>query len=129
MVDQAGDANWQAVIDSDFNLYSVETAYKFTEQLSVEYSLEYLTLDPDPEDESTWIHVVRADHFFTPDLYINLFFQTNSAIDRRNIQATFVYRYQPPFGTLQFAYQRGTAEFGERSDQGNTFFIKATTVF
>ena len=50
-------------------------------------------------------------------------------IDRRNIQATFVWRYQPPFGTLQFAYQRGTAEFGERSDQGNTFFLKATTVF
>lgn len=115
--------------DSDFDLYSVSTAYKFTEQLSVEYSLEYLSLDPDPEDESTWIHVIRADQFFTPDLFINLFFQTNSSIDRRNIQATFVYRYQPPFGTLQFAYQRGTAEFGERSEQGNTFFLKATTVF
>jgi hypothetical protein len=115
--------------DSDFNLYTVGTAYKFTEQLSVEYSLEYLSLDPDPEDESTWIHVIRADQFFTPDLFINLFFQTNSSIDRRNIQATFVYRYQPPFGTLQFAFQRGTAEFGERSDQGNTFFVKATTVF
>jgi len=115
--------------DSDFNLYTIGTAYKLTEQLSVEYSLEYLSLDPDPEDESTWIHVIRADQFFTPDLFINLFFQTNSSIDRRNIQATFVYRYQPPFGTLQVAYQRGTAEFGERSDQGNTFFLKATTVF
>jgi len=36
-----------------------------------------------------------------------LFFHTDSAIDRRNVQATFVYRYQPPFGTLQIAYQRG----------------------
>ena len=35
----------------------------------------------------------------------------------------------PPFGTLQLAYQRGTAEFGRRSDQGNTLFVKATTVF
>ena len=115
--------------DSDFDLFSLGTGYKVTEQLSVQYSLEYLILDPDPEDESTWIHVIRADQFFTPDLFVNLFFQTNSAIDRRNIQATFVWRYQPPFGTLQFAYQRGTAEFGERSDQGNTFFLKATTVF
>jgi hypothetical protein len=35
----------------------------------------------------------------------------------------------PPFGTIQVAYQRGTAAFGERSRQGNTLFVKATTVF
>lgn len=115
--------------DSDFNLYTVGAAYKVSEQLSVEYELERVTLDPDPDNETTWIHIVRADQFFTPDLFVNLFFQTNSSIDRRNIQATFVWRYQPPFGALQFAYQRGTAEFGEASDQGNTFFLKATTVF
>jgi hypothetical protein len=54
--------------------------------------------------------------------------QTNSVIDRTNIQAVFVYRYQPPFGTFQLAYQRGTAEFGQRSEQGNTLFLKLTTV-
>lgn len=53
--------------------------------------------------------------------------QTNSAIDRRKL--TFVYRYQPPFGTLQLAYQRGTAEFSQVSDQGNTLFVKLATVF
>ncbi|MCG8605570.1 hypothetical protein MJD09_11310 [bacterium] len=42
--------------------------------------------------------------------------------DRKNLQAAFVYRYQQPFGTIQFAYQRGTAEFGQRSDQSDTFF-------
>ena len=31
-------------------------------------------------------------------------------------------------GTIQVAYQRGTAEFGERSEQGNTLFVKLTTV-
>ncbi len=30
---------------------------------------------------------------------------------------------------MRCAYQRGTAEFGERSDQGNTLFTKITTVF
>lgn len=94
-----------------------------------EYELERLVLDPDPEGESTWIHVVRGDQFFTPNLYVKLFFQTNSAIDRQNVQAVFVYRYRPPFGTIQLAYQRGTAEFGERSEQGNTFFVKVTAVF
>ncbi len=77
----------------------------------------------------TWIHVVRLNQFFTPDLYLRVFFQTNSSIDRRNLQAVFVYRYLPPFGTIQVAFQRGTAEFGQRSEQGNTLFLKATAVF
>lgn len=72
---------------------------------------------------------MRANQFFTKDLFLRLFFQTNSAIDRHNIQAVFVYRYLPPFGTLQLAYQRGTAAFGQRSTQEDTLFLKATTVF
>jgi hypothetical protein len=115
--------------DADFQLWSGRARRKLTDQLSAEYSLERLVLSPDPDDESTWIHVLRANQSFTRDLFLRLFFQTNSAIDRRNVQAVFVWRYLPPFGTIQVAYQRGTAEFGQRSDQGNTLFLKATTVF
>ena len=114
--------------DADFRLWTAAAQYKVTPELSAEYELQRLFLDPDPGDESTWIHVVRANQFFTKDLFLRVFWQTNSAIDRRNIQAVFVYRYLPPFGTIQVAYQRGTAEFGERSNQGNTLFIKLTTV-
>jgi len=115
--------------DSDFRLWTATARYKFSDQLSAEYELEHLTLDPDPEGESTWIHVLRASHFFTKDLFLRVFFQTNTAIDRSNIQTVFVYRYRPPFGTFQIAYQRGTAEFGQRSEQGNTLFFKVTAVF
>jgi len=115
--------------DSDFVLWTATARYKLTPTLSAEYSLERLALDPDPQQQSTWIHVLRADQFFTKDLFLRVFFQTNSAIDRNNIQALFVYRYLPPFGTIQMAYQRGTAAFGQRSTQGNTLFLKATTVF
>ena len=114
--------------DADFQLWIAAATYPVTEELSAEYELQRLELDPDPEHQSTWIHVIRANQFFTPDLFLRVFFQTNSAIDRRNMQAVFVYRYLPPFGTLQVAYQRGTAEFGARSNQGNTVFIKITTV-
>ncbi len=114
--------------DSDFHLWTAETGYKVTSQLSFEYELERLTLSPDPESESTWIHVLKANQFFTKDLYLRLFFQTNSVINRKNMQAAFVYRYQPPFGTIQLAYQRGTAKFGQRSEQEDTFFLKATYV-
>ena len=115
--------------DADFLLWTAAARYKVTSALSAEYSLERLELDPDPGQQSTWIHVVRANQFFTKDLFLRLFFQTNSAIERQNVQAVFVYRYLPPFGTIQVAYQRGTAAFGERSTQGNTLFVKATTVF
>ncbi len=60
---------------------------------------------------------------------MRVFYQTNSAIERNNLQAVFVWRYMPPFGTAQVAFQRGTAAFGERSTQGNTLFVKLTTVF
>jgi hypothetical protein len=114
--------------DSGFQLWTAEAGYTVTSQLSIEYELQRLELKPDPEMESTWIHVVKANQFFTKDLFLRFFFQTNSVIDRTNIQAVFVYRYQPPFGTFQLAYQRGTAEFGQRSEQGNTLFLKLTTV-
>jgi hypothetical protein len=115
--------------DSDFLLWTAKVGYKFTSKLSLEYELERLNLDPDPEQESTWIHVTTANYFFERDLFLKLFFQTNSIIDRKNLQAVFVYRYQQPFGTIQLAYQRGTAEFGQRSDQSDTFFLKVTRVF
>jgi hypothetical protein len=115
--------------DSDYLLWTGTARYKVTAQLSAEYSLERLALDPDPQRQSTWIHVIRTNQFFTKDLFLRVFLQTNSAIERNNVQAVFVYRYLPPFGTLQIAYQRGTAAFGQRSTQGNTVFLKATTVF
>ena len=39
-----------------------------------------------------------------------------------------MYRYRLPFGLVQLVYQRGTVEFGERSKQGNTFFLKAAVM-
>jgi hypothetical protein len=45
------------------------------------------------------------------------------------VEYNHVYRYKPPFGTIQLAYQRGTAEFGQASGQGNTLFLKGTWVF
>ena len=115
--------------DADYLLWTGSARYKVTSALSAEYSLQRLELTPDPQRQSTWIHVVRTNQFFTKDLFVRLFLQTNSAIDRNNVQVVFVYRYQTPFGTIQFAYQRGTAAFGRQSTQGNTLFVKATTVF
>jgi hypothetical protein len=115
--------------DSDFDLWQLELRRKLGEALSVEYELTRLRLEPDPDVESTDIHVLRTVYNFTPDLFLKVFFQSSSAIDRKNAQVVFVWRYRPPFGTVQIAYERGTAAFGERSEQGNTLFLKLSYVF
>jgi len=115
--------------DSEFSLVTGRVQQKITHGLSLEYNLTKLNLNPDPENESTWIHVFRLHQSFTKDLYVKLFLQTNSAIDKKNLQVVFVYRFQPPFGLIQLAYQKGTGEFGERGDQGHTLFLKFAYVF
>jgi hypothetical protein len=124
---------WQSVraryefgknFDSDYVLFGGGINFKLGKKFSVEYLLDRLNLDPDPDHKSTWLHVLRLSHYFTKDLFIKVFFQSNSVIDKENIQAVFVYRFQPPFGTLQLAYQRGTGRFGAKGQQGDTLFLK-----
>jgi len=115
--------------DLDFNLVEAGINYKLTQNLSLEYSLTRLTLEPDPDQESTWIHVIRATNYFTKDLFLKVFYQTNSVIDKHNIQVLVVYRFQPPFGLVQLAYQKGTARFGVRGTQGSTLFLKFAYMF
>jgi len=97
---------------------------KLTSGLGVEYRLRRVWFDPDPDNRATTINVITALQNFTRDLFLKVFFQTNSVIDRKHLEMVFVWRYKPPFGSLQFAYQRGRAEFGNPSDQGNTYFVK-----
>jgi hypothetical protein len=129
---------WQSVFaayqfgknfDSDFTLVTGGLKQNVTRNLSLEYSLSKLELNPDPENESTWIHIIIANQYFTKDLYLKLFYQINTSIDKRNVQVTFAYRFQPPFGLVQVAYQKGTAKFGEVGTQGHTLFLKFAYVF
>jgi len=115
--------------DRDFQLLEGNVNFKLSQDLSVSYGLERVLFDPDPENDSTWIHVVRATNYFTNDLFIKLFYQLNTVIDKSNVQVLFVYRFQPPFGSIQVAYQKGTGEFGEKGTQGHTLFIKFAYMF
>jgi len=115
--------------DLDFQLITGSLNYKITQDFAFQYSLVRLMYDPDPEEKSTWIHVFRATNYFTNDLFIKIFYQINSSIDKKNIQVLFVYRFQPPFGTIQLAYQKGTARFGEKGTQGHTLFLKIAYMF
>ncbi len=115
--------------DSDLMLATVEVGLNLLSALDLSYEGTWLELDPDPENESTWIHVFRAKYHFTNNLFVNLFWQTNSVIQKENIQLLGVWRFLPPFGSLQVAYQRGTSEIGTPSDQGDSVFTKLQWVF
>ncbi len=115
--------------DSDLRLYGAEVEWAFGDRFRLEYSATRLELNPDPELETTWIHVFTGVYNFNPDNFIKLFLQTNTAVDKLNIQAVWVWRFKPPFGSFQVAYQRGTSEIGEASSQGDTLFTKLSWVF
>jgi len=114
--------------DREYRLFGGEVRFKPVRSLALEYELNRLWLDPDPNGENTWIHILRLTQFFTRDLYFKLFYQSNSAIAKHTIQAVFVYRFQPPFGAVQLVYQKGTARRGEVSNQGHTIFLKLSAV-
>ena len=115
--------------DSDLMLATLEAEFRISSAWGFQYEVTWLELDPDPEMESTWIHVLRTSYYFTNDLFVSLFVQTNSVISKENVQLLGVWRFKPPFGSLQLAYQRGTSEFGEPSEQGDTIFTKLSWVF
>jgi hypothetical protein len=114
--------------DNDLFLYGGEVRWAFGESWRVSYNLTRLELSPDLKRESTTIHVFETTYTFNPDLFVRAFFQTNSAIDKQNVQVLGVWRFNPPFGSVQVAYQKGTSAFGQQSEQGHTLFTKLAWV-
>jgi len=113
----------------DFDLVKGTVNYKLVKDLSLEYGLTRLVFNPDPDGDSTWIHSLRTTYNFTNDSFLKLYYQVNSAIDKMSIQVLFVYRFQPPFGLIQFAYQRGSRVFGVAGGQTDTLFLKIALMF
>jgi hypothetical protein len=113
---------------NDLLLYGTEAHWAFGDAWRLAYTLTKVELSPDIRHESTTIHVFETTYSFTPDLFIRAFFQSNSAIDKQNVQVLGVWRFKPPFGSFQVAYQRGTSPFGQQSTQGDTLFTKLAWV-
>jgi len=115
--------------DLAFDLVEGTVRFKATKDLSLEYFGTRLVFRPDPEGESTWIHGLRATQYFHKDLFLKVFYQLNSSIEKKYIQVLFVYRFQPPFGLVQLAYQKGSARLGERGRQSPMLFVKLAVMF
>ncbi|KPK84693.1 MAG: hypothetical protein AMS27_09225 [Bacteroides sp. SM23_62_1] len=70
----------------------------------MEYSLDILRYNPDTTSSSTIINVASVIYYFTNDLWVRMFAQNNTSLDRFYFYGLFGWRFKPPFGALYLIY-------------------------
>ena len=126
--------------DSDVEEIRGSVDLKITEGWNATYSITRLRFWPETDDESSWRHFVRSTYYFNSDMYFKVFYQSRYKVnrllgdtfydlDRENIQVVFVWRFLPPFGSIQLACQEGATRITELDDRSKTFFTKLSWVF
>ena len=114
--------------------------FKVIEGWNVAYRFEKTWLQPAEPEENSWIHYIRSSYYVNTDLYLKFFYQTKYELNRfwrepdfemlrKTLQIVLVWRFLPPFGSLQLAYQEGTTRYTEEEGRGKTFFTKLAWVF
>jgi hypothetical protein len=109
--------------NSSFALFEISKQLKFSENFFLEYKLYLLRNMEESYIPDASIHVLKVTYLGSKKFSMNIFFQLNSAIDKKNLMVTCLYRITT-YGLLQLVYQVGSAEFGVKGDQGNTLFLK-----
>ncbi len=98
--------SWGSIYDSDLSLVEATVNRVLIPRLTAAYSFIHLNLDPDPDLESSTLHIFRLEYAFTPDLYWRVFGQTNSGNRRFYLYSVFGWRYNPPFSAVYITYTR-----------------------
>jgi len=126
--------------DRDLEVISGSIDLSLMKGWNAEYRFERNWFRPfDPEDNS-WIHYVRTSYYLNKDMFFKLFWQTKHRMQRnwfdsenellrKTFQVVFVWRFLPPFGSVQLAYQEGTFRYTETEASGRTLFTKLSWVF
>jgi hypothetical protein len=126
--------------DSDLERFGGRLNLKLTDALNATYNLTRLWFSPDPKGRGSWIHYVRATYYVNKDMYFKLFYQSkydltgsfsnpHFNLERETTQFVYVWRFFPPFGSLQLAYQQGPAQVADESGTYRTLFTKLSWVF
>jgi hypothetical protein len=126
--------------DSDLERYGGRIDLKITDALNATYNLTRIWFSPDENDRGSWIHYVRATYYVNKDMYFKLFYQSkydltgsltssDFELERETTQLVYVWRFFPPFGSLQLAYQEGPSQISDEPGQYRTFFTKLSWVF
>lgn len=102
--------SWGSIYESDLSLVEATVNRVLIPRLTAAYTFIHLDLDPDPDLESSTIHIFRLEYAFTPDLYWRVFGQTNSGNRRLYLYSLFGWRYNPPFSAVYITYTRDRFE-------------------
>lgn len=126
--------------DSDLERFGGRVNLKLTDALNATYDLSRAWFSPDPDDRSSWIHYIRATYYLNKDMYFKLFYQSKYDLtgtftepqfdlERETVQVVYVWRFFPPFGSLQLAYQEGPSQIADDPGKYRTLFTKFSWVF
>lgn len=126
--------------DSEMEVVEGSLDLKLLEGWNMTYALERTWLNPTEPGENSWIHYIRSSYYINNDLYVKLFYQTKYELnrfwrdpdfdlERKTFQLVLVWRFLPPFGSLQCAYQEGTTRYTEQEGVGRSFYTKLSWVF
>ncbi len=128
------------IYDSEMEVVKGGLELKVLEGWNLSYHAEKTWLSPTEPGENSWIHFIRSSYYLNNDLYFKFFYQTRYELNsfwrdpdfelqRKTLQLLVVWRFLPPFGSLQLAYQEGTTRYTEEVGRGRTFFTKLSWVF
>ena len=112
--------------DLDFQLMRMKKSFRISQTTFVNFDFFALRYqgNVEPRFQSTEILIMDISHYLTKNLYLKGLVQTNTSIQKRNFQFYATYLFKPPYGSVQLGFQRGTAPFGLKGSQGNTFLLK-----
>jgi hypothetical protein len=124
----------------DLEKFGGRVNWKVSDALNTTYALTRVRFDPDPTDRSNWIHFLRTTYYLNKDMFFKLFYHstydlTGSLSDlrfdleRETVQLVYVWRFIPPFGSLQLAYQQGPSQIADVPGRYKTIFTKFSWVF
>ncbi len=126
--------------DRDMEQVGAALQLKLSEGWNFTYHARKYWFRPDVENDNSLIHYIRSTFYLNKDLYCKLFYQSkydvaggirdpDFEISRETIQFVFVWRFLPPFGALQIAYQEGTTRATEMTGRARTLFSKLSWMF
>lgn len=125
---------WGRNFDRDILLLAAVGRTKITSKVALEYNGSWVHFEPDTNRSGTFINIISLQYNITPDLWVKVFAQNNTSIERWYVYGLFGWRFKPPFGALYLIFTRDEFIRFPEEDRyaGNIAFVKLTypiTVF
>ncbi len=112
--------------DRQLYLWSAGARIKPIDNLSLSYSAQVLNLDPDPDNEATFINVATINYNFSKDLWLKVFGQSSRANEKAYLYGMLGWRFKPPFGALYLIYSHDQFKIENELVRSDNFFVKLT---